>query len=391
MKNRMIVTAMALVFCASVARAETGAIAVGAMQLVPTITLSEYHNDNILSKKKKKEILKSWVTVIKPRFALSADNGADQYTFVYDLSDKIYHQSHDDDVVGHFFKFDAKLGLSRKLTSDFYIDYKLSHDPRGSTFTGGAASTVVVPDAYHESILGGSVDYGSNAHIIVKGEYSSKRYTNNRIRTVTRDMDTATAAAEFDYHVTGKTSAVLEARYKQFNYQYQTARVNLDSNEQKYFVGLNWDATAKTSGTVRVGYAKKSFSNVSIQDSGFLAWEVIAKWRPMSYSSWVLRTSSLPVETDGTGSYIKNTGVDLAWSHAWSGRVRHRVSFAYTKASYQGSTRTDDVTKARVSVAYQWQRWLAIQPSYDYRRRLSNVKRASYKSNVWMMSFVGRL
>jgi len=396
MKQRIIVMVttqvMALVFCASIAQAEPGAIPVGNMQLVPTITLGESHNDNIFMQEANSAIKKSWITTINPGFVLGADDGANQYELGYSLSDKIYHQSHADDVVDHFFNFGASLGLSRKLTVDFNADYTLSHDPRGSTFTGGVGGTVAAPDAYHETIIGGSVDYGSNAHIIVSGEYSNKRYTNNRTRTVARDLDTAKAGIEFDYDLTGKTSAVLEARYKQFNYQYQTALVNLDSNEQKYYVGLNWDATAKTSGSVRIGYSKKNFTKVSTQDLGFFSWEVSAEWLPMTYSSWTLKTSSVPIETDGSGSFIKNTGVDISWNHAWSERISHSASFGYTRGDYQGaSTRVDNTTTASVSVNYQWLRWLAIQPAYDYSNRSSNTAKASYKANVWMMNLVGTL
>jgi len=393
MKKRMVVTAMtqvmALGFCGSAAWAEAGAIPVGNMLLVPSVTLSESHNDNIFMQEAKNAIRKSWITEINPSFVLNAEDGAKQYELGYSLSSKTFQQSHADDVVNHFINFNADLGLSRKLTVDFNIDYNLTHDPRGSTFTGGVAGPVAEPDAYHETIVGGSVDYGSNAHMIVSGEYTNKRYTNNRARTITRDMDTAKVGAEFDYDITGKTAAVLEARYKKLDYK-DVASL-LDGNEQNYYIGLNWDATAKTTGRVRVGYVKKNFIKAANTGLGFFGWEASVEWLPMSYSSWTLNTSLLPVETDGTGSFIKNTEADISWNHAWSERLSHSASVGYTRGLYQASTRVDNTTTASASVNYQWLRWLAIQPTYDYTKRSSNAANSSYTANVWMLSLVGTL
>ena len=388
----MISQTIALLAWGSVAQAEAGAIAVGNMQLVPAIKLSEARNDNIFSQESANAIKKSWITTIDPSVILGADDGANQYGLGYHLSEGIYHQSHSDDFTDHFLNFTANLGLSRKLTVDFNVDYNLAHDARGSTFTGGAAAAVLIPDEYHETIVGGSVDYGTNAHMIVSGEYSNKRYTNNRTRTTARDIDIAGAIAEFDYDLTGKTSAVLEARYKQFNYKLQTALINLDSNEQTYFVGLNWQASAKTSGSARVGYRKKNFTKVSTADLGFVSWELNAEWLPMSYSSWTLQTASTAAETDGSGSFIKNTSASVSWNHSWSERVSHAALLSYTRGDYQGtSTRVDNTTRASISANYQWLRWLAIQPAYDYSNRSSNAVNSSYKANVWSMNLVGTL
>lgn len=383
---------IALLAWTSIARAEAGAIAVGNMQLAPAIKLSESRNDNIFMQESAAAIKKSWITTIEPTITLSSDNGASQYELGYQLSEGIYHQSHADDFTDHFVNFNADLGLSRKLTVGFNIAYNLAHDARGATFTGGAAAGVAAPDKYHETVVGGSVDYGTNAHMIVSGEYSNKRYTNNRARTTARDIDIAGVIAEFDYDLTGKTAAVLEARYKQFNYQLQTATVNLDSNEQAYFAGLNWQATAKTSGSVRVGYVKKNFAKTTTADRGFFSWEVSAEWLPMSYSSWTLQTGSFAAETDGSGTFIKNTNVSASWDHSWSESVSHTASLGYTRGDYQGtSTRIDNTTSASVSVNYQWLRWLAIQPAYNYTNRSSNAARSSYKGNVWSINLIGTL
>lgn len=389
MKQRITIIAitqmMAMPFYASIAQAEPGNIPVGSMQLVPTLTLGESYNDNIFSKELKKDMKKSLITKIEPSFILKADDGAKHYELGYKLSDAIYHQSHGDDVINHFVNFNANLELSRKLTTAFYANYNLGHNPRGSIV--GAAGNVAIPDAYREGILGGSVDYGSNAHLIVSGEYNSKKYTNNYASTNLRNFDSTKVGAEFSYDLTAKTSALLEVRYQRFNY----LTAPLDSTEQAYFTGLTWDATAKTSGSARIGYTNKNFVAAGKPNVGLLSWEVNAEWLPMSYSSWTLGTSSKPVESQGTGSVIKNNSVNLSWNHAWSELVSHSASLGYSKDNYQGNPRLDKTTTANFSVNYQWFRWLAVSPSYDFRNLSSNITNSSYKTNVWMFNLIGTL
>jgi len=387
MKKRIIVASviqmMTLGFCGSSAWAEAGDIPVGNMKLVPTVTLSEAHNDNVVLKET--NLTSSWVTKINPGFTLNADDGANKYSLGYNLSDSIYHQSHGDDVLNHFFDLSAELGLTRKLLMNFNAHYNLTHDPRGSIV--GAAGNVTIPDAYHETMLSGVVDYGVNSHLIVNGEFINKRYTNNHATTGARDKDTGKVGLEFDYKLTGKTLAILEARYQRFNYL--TAPV--DSSEQSYFTGLKWDATAKTSGSVRLGYLKKNFTKASLANGGFFSWELSAEWLPMTYSSWTLSGSSKSAESDGTGNYVKNTKVNVLWAHSWSEQLSHSISVGYTKGAYNGIVRNDKTTTVNASVTYQWLRWLAIKPAYDFLNLSSSTANSSYKNNVWSINLMGTL
>jgi len=379
------------------AQAAAGAagIRVGGLQITPGISLSSKYDDNIF----KQEVApkRSLTTVISPGVSISAERGNASYRLDYLLTDTIYHSSHADDAVDHTIKGAADFDLTSRLIAGLTAGYKIGTDARGSTFTGTAVG-FTSPDRYHESSVGGTMSYGVNARLDLNADYSNKRYDNHQFQgvtpyTITRDIDTSGVGIAFAYPVGPKTEAVLEARYKRFDYKYLSATSNLDSNEQSYYAGIDWQATAKTSGSLRVGYLKKSFSQATLGNGSQFSWELGTTWEPRTYSSFTLSTTSKPVETDGTGSYTKSIDTTLSWNHQWNSLLGHTVDVGYLDSSYQGTatSRHDKTTSAGFAVNYQWMRWLGASVAYDFSKRSSNAALAGYRDNVWSFTLTGSL
>lgn len=372
--------------------AEGQGIRAGSATVYPSLKVEEKYNDNLFMQEKASSIAGSWITTIEPGLKLGAKRNTGGYEIDYHLTKGIYHGSRTDDFVDHF------VGLNVFAAPTYRLDYKIgvshnrAHDDRGSTFTGKGIS-FNTPDQYHETLANAEINYGVNAVIQLKGEYSNKRYDNHHTLTRSRDLNIEGGSIQFTYPIAPKTRVALEARLKHFDYKLFTATTNLDSNEQRYFAGLDWEATAKTTGKVRVGYLHKSFRNPKLSNASFLSWEVNVSWQPLSYSTWNLSTSSTPKETDGTGNYTKDTNVNLAWNHAWSSYVSHHASVGYSRDIFKGSKpeRTDKTTSASFGMDYKFRRWLTLGAEYDYHKRSSNTANASYRQNIWLVRIQGAL
>jgi len=209
---------------------------------------------------------------------------------------QVLFSSHQDNTIDHTLSFGAGGRLSEKLDVDLSAGYYRLHDGRGTTFTGVNYSGTV-PDKYREYDLRTTLGYGHNNRVETYVEYGNKRYYNNRYvitplkiypQTVTRDVDTIGGGIGFSVQVMPKTSMVLETRYKHFDYKYLSPSFNLDSYEQRYFAGVNWDATAKTSGRLRLGYTTKRFNDKRNADYAGLGGELGATWNPKVYSTFDL-------------------------------------------------------------------------------------------------------
>ncbi|RLL55890.1 DUF560 domain-containing protein [Mariprofundus sp. EBB-1] len=365
----------------------------GGVELIPSIKIDEKYNDNIFSAEAIKT--KSLITVISPRLELKSESDTHLSSLSYQLDDGIYHSSSADNYLTHDAQLNVSADLSRRLQTSLQAGYLKSSDPRGSTFTGRPATAVIEPDKFHTASASAMIAYGIRSRVELKGDYSAKRYENNRFRTADRDLDNMGGGLSFFLPIMQKTKAVVEARYKKVDYKTFSATTNLDSKEQRYFGGLDWEATAKTSGKLRLGYMVKSFDDSLLNgpNSGSFSWELGMNWAPESYSIFDLSTESTINEADGSGSHIEAQNVKLGWNHDWNSKLSHTASVGFAKSKYIGLAvpRQDDRTTAGLSIAYQIVRWLNVSASYDYTNNNSSAANSSYKSNVYGISLMGKL
>ena len=374
---------------ANSAAAEAGFLPVGGMKLVPALGVEYQHDDNIFASDLNPT--SSNVTLINPALSLQAETGTTAFDLSYALSKAVYHNSRADDYLDHAVNLDISKEFTARLSSSLAALYNKSHDARGATFTGLAVA-VPTPDKYHETGVSGTISYGLGAHVDLTGAYTNKRYDNNFVRTVFRDLDTMGGGISFSLPIMPKTSAVLEARYNRFNYQFFSATTNLDSTEQHYFAGLDWEATAKTEGRVRVGYQRKSFSDAALAGTSGFSWELGVLWSPLTYSTVDITAQSTTGETDGLGSHTENTGGSVSWKHEWNEKFSHTASFSYNEITYVGATaRKDKLTTAGIGLDYKLLRWLSLGGGYDYSTRSSNALNTNYNRNQFFVNILATL
>ncbi|MDQ6993039.1 MAG: outer membrane beta-barrel protein [Mariprofundus sp.] len=377
-------TAVSLCSTSMVYAAEPVGIPMGGFELYPVVMVNVSHDDNIFAQEKVKK--SSVLTTINPGLKVVLAHGTNEYSAEYYLAKGFYQSSSSDNFLDHIATVSADLNLSSRLSSQLQLNYNKKHDPRGSTFTGSPLS-FKTPDLYHEVAANGKVSYGINARIAFQGDYSLKRYDNHQTVTQSRDMDMLGGDVTFYYPIASKSSAFIEARYKRFDYK-QTVST-LDSNEQRLYVGLEWEATAKTTGSARFGYLKKKFVAATQKTGSNFSWEVGVLWEPLSYSSWDISSSSGSVESDGTGSYTQTTNGSLTWNHEWSSSLSHTALISYTQSKYKGvvKARTDNLTTAGLTLNYELNRWLIMNGGYTYTSRRSNAVNSSFQQNLWSLGF----
>jgi len=373
---------------------------VGPADIRPAIGIGAHYDDNIFASAGARK--KSLVTEISPELGLSIKKPAANYQLLYRATKGIVASSRQDDYLDHTVSSAVHVLLSKKLDAGLNVNYNRAHDNRGSTFTG-LGITGATPDKYREYDTNLTVGYGHRGRIETYGEYSNKRYYTNQYKiitptqivpqTATRDLDTIGGGVGLSWPVMPKTAAVIEARYRRFDYKLLTPAFNLDSVEQKYFVGADWAATGKTSGRVRVGYVLKRFKDKRNSDYAGAGIELGATWRPRTYSTVDLSVANAPVETDGTGSVIRRTSTALGWSHEWSYKFSHQASLGYSHDKYigLGTNRRDNVYNAGAGFTYQLFKWLNVGLSYRFDYRLSNVPNASFHGSNFGFNFTGTL
>jgi hypothetical protein len=187
-----------------------------------------------------------------------------------------------------------------------------------------------------------------------------------------------------------KTSLLFEARRTGINYQNETVGVSsLDSSEWKYLMGATWDATAKTTGVIKAGYAQKQFSDAGRDDKGSFTWEAEVSWAPRTYSTVALSTGQELEESSGVGSFIDSRSVSLAWQHAWNDRMQTTLAYGFINEDYDASDRADDTNSFSAGVSYDIRRWLTLGLDIVHAERGSNQAEYDYANNSVFVTVQG--
>lgn len=320
------------------------------------------------------------IYTLAPGLKLQARSSAAIFTFDVKSISARYAQSRPDDYTDYRLAGTGEFVLSSRMGLRLGAEYNKGHDPRGSTDRGVAG----VPDLYRNSGVGGLFAFGGNqARGRFEFEASSfdKRYTNNRATTVASDRNTGSFTGRFFGRFTEKTSFLVEARADKLDYKASTSL--LDSNERYYLVGVTWEATAATTGIIKVGQIRKDFASNSIRDFSGTGWDATVQWAPVSYSRLAFNTSKNFGESTGVGDFILSKRYGATWTHDWNSRFSSIANLNRANDDFVNGGRSDSTTSIGFKLNYKVQRWLTIGGEYSNADRDSSNSNFRYKKNIY--------
>lgn len=371
-----------VLFSSAATALEPASITEGPIQVIPQLSTQFGYDDNIFSTETNE--VSSTKLVLFPSVQLRAENGLDQYSVNYEVSNGVYQDSSADNYTDHELSGRAYFDFNIRNRLELLAGYLKTHEDRGSGLNQGSNATANdVPVEYHVNSMQATYEYGgkeAKGRIKLVFGIQDREYDNFRTQTEPRDRQSINTSATFYYRVMPKTSLLFEVRNQEIDYELPAA--TLDSSERKYLIGAEWDATAKTSGTIRLGYSEKDFDSSARADDDGLSWELAMRWAPKTYSVVDISTSKEAQETDGIGNYIDTTSFDIQWTHAWSDVWRSRIFYGVSDDEYVSSVRKDDQTLYGVGVDYDLKRWLSFGLDYVHSDRDSNSADLNYEKNT---------
>ena len=365
-------------------------INVGLGVVTPSLDLKALHDDNLLDQPKGNE-LDTWGWAVSPGLAYELSDDVSKLTADWNLDAGYYDQSSTDDYVDNFLNAKYEYHPTDRFTGSISGAFKDTRDPRG---TGRSESTGVIqatPDRWHDFEVEGNMAYGlPDATARVEGTvgYVTKRYDNNLSSTFTRNRDDVYGSGRFFYRLAPKTSLLLEGRAASYQYTLTAfGTPSLDSTVYKFFGGVTWEATAKTTGTAKYGYSRKEFRSPGNPNQSGSSWDLAVRWSPRTYSVFDFTTYRRFEESTGIGDAIVQSRAGVRWTHAWNSRLSHSIGYDFTNDNYKGDTNRDDNTNALdLRVDYRFRRWLKFGAQYLYADRDSNDPQYRYRRNVIMFT-----
>jgi hypothetical protein len=348
--------------------------------MTPYLAFAAGHDDNLFYSHTNKRSSALYVT--SPGLRLDARDANKVFQLSYQGQIGRYAQSENDDYVDQTLRTQFDMAIDPRNFLKLGYDYIRSHDPRGSTDRPIEGS----PDKYRLSVPYATYAYGApgaNGRVEVYYSDATRRYLNNRTVTIFADRGTQEYGAAFYARVMPKTYVLVEAR--ETNIHYVQPGSPFSADERRIYGGVSWEATAATTGTIKVGNLKRRFKSDLPNFSG-TSWEGLITWAPRTYSKFDFYTARQTNESTGLGSFILSSVSGVAWTHAWSSVLTTGVDVRYQKDEYQDFNRTDETKALGLKVGYRFRRWLTLGAEYTYTKRDSNAPLFEYDKNLYLLT-----
>lgn len=347
----------------------------------PSVKVDLQHNDNIFSTPNNK--VSDRILVLTPALRLAAKQAGHSFSLRMSSAIADYQNNSSENNTNTSLGGLAELDLGTHLRARLEGDYLDGVDPRGSTNNPLAAT----PDHFRQIRGQGIFSYGAagaRGRLDFQLGQLRREYLNNRETTAANDHEVDDLGATFYWRVGPRTTLLFQGKHSKMDYALPAS--TRDSVENAFLAGATWQASAKTSGSFRLGMTKKEFDDSSRSSPTTISWDGQIRWSPRSYSHVDLTLNRSPAETTGgIGDSIDRTHTGARWSHAWSTRFTTETSAFYTTEDYQGVARSDSTQSYAFRASYKMRRWLSLGGDYAHTARSSDDSIFSYKRNVFML------
>lgn len=323
----------------------------------------------------------AFFTSLTPKARFNRLLGSVRVQAGYDGNYTGFHGESREDFDDHRGYLDATLAIDKKLRTRGGGALAYGHDPRGDS--GGRLIQATVPDewrnasAYGELLIGRRI---AKAEIGFRVGYQAQRYLNNNqsLRNYHRlSLHNTTYA-----NIARKLSLVVQPRLDYVDYV--TPGAILDSRELSVLAGVRWEATAKTSGEIKVGIEQKDFRAAVLPDSVEARWLAEVVWELRTFSKLQLRTSQRSAESTEAGASLVSRSLEVNWIHGFTPRVKLDTGIRYDLDNFS-DRREDETALAWGDLEYSLLRWLVIGAGIEHSYRDSTTAGADYADTRMML------
>ena len=342
--------------------------------------LKALHDDNVL--RKVKPVSDSSIQ-ISPELQYLTHMGKHLFAVEYQGEYAAYKDNTKLNYDNHDIALYARLDHSLKINSDFKLSYKDEIEEPG---TNNSTSLLIKQfNQTEKKQATAKLYYGTRQSIgqIVFGlDHREHRYTNNLQGY--RDVDRNTVTGTFFYRIAPKTRLLFQASIGDYDYVTKNQFADYSSKETFYLAGVEWDITAKTSGTFKLGYQGKNFKENVYNDITGLSYMLDMTWKPNTYSKIKIAASRMTQESSQllTSAFVTNSyKVDA--EHEITPRTKLKAAYTYDNDDIVTvRNRTDKRHNIVLGVDHSLLTWLNISLDYQFIERSSDFQIYEYKANI---------
>jgi len=250
------------------------------------------------------------------------------------------------------------------------------------------------PDRWREHSAAGEITLGrriAQAQIGLRLSIRGLRNLNNNQQD--RDLDERTLTLSGRYNLGAKYAVV--TTFSGAWIDYLDPRSDFDSREYSALVGLEWEATAKTSGTIKFGLRHRDFYAHGQPGSDGFIWDARVHWAPKTYS----RLTAYSARNVSEGGFIGGISdavtisdtLGLIWHHGLSERMTFEAEVERTLARADGRNGDDEFMLYGAELRYRLNRSVEVFADWEFRSRSSRTSPANYEAGTVFIGLEARL
>jgi len=302
----------------------------------------------------------------------------------------IYNKNNDLDHNEHNLTIGAKLEHSHKINTEFKINFDKKIEEPGST----NASTINVKEFnnFENKLFIAKLIYGqytSTGQLVFEYNFNDREFLNNE--QTFRNRHYNQLIGTFFYRIAPKTRMLFQVNTAKYTYddhiESSSLILNQSNKQNSYLIGTEWEATAKSTGTFKIGYLSKDYSEAIFSDVSGLSYELDMIWKPHPFTKISVNATRKTIESAQINSqgYI-NTRYAINTTHKL--KPRTTVAAEYIFNNYDiSNNRTDRRHTINFSVTQNLRTWLNVSLYYKYQERTSNFELFEYNSNSIGLTF----
>jgi hypothetical protein len=381
-----------MLLSASTARAEAN-LHIGQLKFDPYLSVSDTFSDNIyftpenpLDPPKRD----SYMTYT-PGIRLRLPFGRDRFEAEYFARATRYDTYKGEDTTDHNASGSLDIKVGRPfgvLVSEHFIK---GHEDRSTSATGFI-------ETYRNNTATAALTY----HLATRSkiEFDASKSTWDYIQSPFRNRDDYPLSGYLYYRFLPKTSVFVEYDRTKSDYEYsnsagQAAGLYQDLNnlQQSGQIGLTWEISEKSKGTIKGGVVKKNFESYQIQDYSGATWSVDINHDFSQTASLKLLGLRAPKEAnvEGTSYYITTGGFGELSFHILT-KLSVVAHGSWGKDTFsniipgESVPRIDRTTQSGGGLKYAIGRWGEIGFDYNHRQRHSTIPTYDYDEHSYLVS-----
>jgi len=354
-------------------------IHLGVFRFTPTLIVREGYDDNYRGLAQNEQA--SWVTSINPTFLLSTGNRNSEYELKYSPDAVIYHSDSQASHTDHHLTLRGVIEPTSRHRLTGGLEYHRVEDTSDT-------EAITENDKYSLAVARAAYRYGAATarnQLEFGTRYEELRYYNRDGLNASEERNSLMFNSIWFHRLGGGARSLVEARHT--DHDYLEAAALRDSTNIALLGGAIWDATAKTSGTLKLGAERKDFDSGTRKDFTSPMWEVGVTWKPRSYSAFNLNTRRAFDEGNDGASTINDWTSLATWEHEWTARIATELKYLYAEREYKGINRDDERTSYGAGVTYSPDRWVDVTLSYLRIENDSTLAVKTYERNIYQLSF----